>query len=364
MFKKKRGINAIRNLELFILNYSKNTINKEFFIGWGRKPSFFKVQAYAEKNNLTCICLEDGFIRSLGLGKDGYQPLSLVVDETGIYFDALQPSDLETLILKPEIESENLRSEQAISQILKYGITKYNQKFRPLDSSKFSKEKQHILVIDQTFGDQSIPYAGATAEIFSQMLKQACQNHPNAVIWVKTHPDVLAGKAQAHFSSADLCHPQIQTLTENYNPMQLLQYMDEVYVVSSQLGFEALMCGKKVHCFGVPWYAGWGITDDQFAPIEILQGRRGIDRSLEHLFACAYFKYARYVSSVTQQRCELEDILDILIPNIEFQKRLPASIIAYGFSPWKKQFIRDFLNFPKTAVKFKKFFKPLKVSIL
>ena len=360
MFKKKKGINAIRNLELFILNYSKNTINKEFFIGWDRKPSFFKVQAYAEKNNLTCICLEDGFIRSLGLGKDGYQPLSLVVDETGIYFDALQPSDLETLILKPEIESENLRSEQAISQILKYGITKYNQKFRPLDSSKFSKEKQHILVIDQTFGDQSIPYAGATAEIFSQMLKQACQNHPNAVIWVKTHPDVLAGKAQAHFSSADLCHPQIQTLTENYNPMQLLQYMDEVYVVSSQLGFEALMCGKKVHCFGVPWYAGWGITDDQFAPIEILQGRRGIDRSLEHLFACAYFKYARYVSSVTQKRCELEDILDILIPNIEFQKRLPASIIAYGFSPWKKQFIRDFLNFPKTAVKCKKFFKPAK----
>ena len=138
--------------------------------------------------------------------------------------------------------------------------------------------------------------------------------------------------------------------------------MDEVYVVSSQLGFEALLCGKKVHCFGVPWYAGWGLTNDHYASLDILDGRRGINRSLEHLFVCAYLKYSRYVSPVTQKRCELEDILEVLIPNVELQKKLSNSIIAYGFSPWKKQFIRDFLNFPKTAVKFKKFFKPAKTE--
>lgn len=346
-------------INIFHLN---NSIHGELFFGWGRKPSFFKAYSYSKKNNLSCICLEDGFIRSLGLGKDGYNPLSLVVDQTGIYFDAFQTSDLEKLILQDENIEFNTHSKQAMNKVILNKITKYNQKFEGFNSDIFKGNNKNILVIDQTFGDQSIKYAGASPKTFKVMLQQACLDHPDATIWVKTHPDVVAGKAKSHFSQTDLLHPNIRTLTENYNPIQLLQYMDEVYVVSSQLGFEALMCGKKVHCFGVPWYAGWGITDDQFAPIEILQNRRGVNRSLEHLFAYAYLKYACYVSPVTQERCELEDILEILIPNIEFQKRLPALIVAYGFSPWKKQFIRDFLNFPKTAVKFKKFFKPAKTE--
>ena len=87
--------------------------------------------------------MEDGFVRSLGLGKDGYPPLSLVVDETGIYFDALQSSDLENLILKDENVRDNLRAQHAIDQILKYGITKYNQKFQTIDVGKFD-QKAHI----------------------------------------------------------------------------------------------------------------------------------------------------------------------------------------------------------------------------
>lgn len=332
--------------------------------GWGRKKSFFKAQAYAKKNGTKVLCLEDGFIRSLGLGKEGYPPFSLVMDRTGIYFDAFQISDLEKLILEDEILELNIRAKNLINKIILNKITKYNQNFEIFNSNIFTgnNDKKNILVIDQTFGDQSIKYAGASSETFKAMLQQAYFDHPEATIWVKTHPDVVAGKAKAHFSQTDLLHPHIRTLTQNYNPIQLLQYMDEVYVVSSQLGFEALICGKKVHCFGMPWYAGWGITDDQFAPIEILQDRRGLNRSLEHLFACAYLKYARYVSPATQERCELEDILEILIPNIEFQKKLPDSIVAYGFSPWKKKFIRDFLNFPKNTVKFKNFFKPAKTE--
>ena len=134
--------------------------------------------------------------------------------------------------------------------------------------------------------------------------------------------------------------------------------MREVYVVSSQLGFEALLCAKKVHCFGMPWYAGWGLTNDKFAPVELIQGRRGVNRSLEHLFACAYLKYARYVSPVTHKRCELEEIIALLIPNIEVQATLPLKLSAYGFSAWKRKFIGDFLAFPKVELNFKNFFKP------
>src|SRR5690606_2390722 len=232
----------------------KISIDINQVVGWGRKKSFFKAQALAEKKGLKALCLEDGFIRSLGLGKDGYAPLSLVVDETGIYFDALQTSDLEQLIFQPESEELNLRAEHAIQTILRHKITKYNQKFQSIDPAQFNPNTQHILVIDQTYGDQSIKYAGATPETFKTMLAQACSAHPEATIGVKTHPDVLAGKAQSHFQAQDFTSANIQVLTDAYNPIELLGYIDEVYVVSSQLGFEALLCGKTVHCFGVPWY--------------------------------------------------------------------------------------------------------------
>ena len=353
-----KGLKSLSNLDRFLED--EIVFGQEKYVGWGRKKSFFKAQSLAQEKGLKALCLEDGFIRSLGLGKDGYQPFSIVVDENGIYFDALQSSDLENLILKDETYEQNLRAEKAISKILKHGITKYNQKFKALDSLKFSKEKKHILVIDQTFGDQSIACAGASADTFKKMLSQALADHPEEMIWVKTHPDVLAGKAKEHFSTEDLNHPNIHVLMENYNPIELLQYIDEVYVVSSQLGFEALLCQKKVHCFGVPWYVGWGLTDDQYAPLHTLNGRRGINRSLNHLFSSAYFHYARYVNPVTGERCECEDIIDLIIPNIEFQKLLDQSYFAYGFSPWKKKFITDFLSLPKLNLKFHRYLKPKK----
>ncbi|WP_111895782.1 capsular polysaccharide biosynthesis protein [Acinetobacter sp. MB5] len=354
IFPNKK-ISKIANLHVFL----NGRCDHKAVVGWGRKPSYFHAKEYAKKHNLQCISLEDGFIRSLGLGKEGYPPLSLVVDESGIYFDATQVSDLEKVIQQPENQHDIFRAKRAIQQILDHGITKYNQKFVPIPENYFSTG-QHILVADQTFGDQSIQYAGANVDSFKAMLKVALEHHPDATIWVKVHPDVIAGKAKGHFSSTELQHPQIHICSENYNPIELLQYMDDVYVVSSQLGFEALLCGKTVHCFGVPWYAGWGLTQDQYAPIHILKGRRQKQKSLEHLFACAYFHYARYVSPITQQRCDLEEIIDVLIPNIGFQKNLQLNLAAVGFSRWKRKFIASFLDFPKAKLMFKKLLSPNK----
>ena len=63
--------------------------------GWGHKPTADKARRYAAQHNLPYIALEDGFLRSLNLGCKGAQPLSLIVDHTGIYYDAEEPSDLE-----------------------------------------------------------------------------------------------------------------------------------------------------------------------------------------------------------------------------------------------------------------------------
>lgn len=327
------------------------------FVGWGRKASFERAQYLAQKHKAICLCVEDGFIRSLGLGKQGYPPLSLVVDRTGIYFDARQSSDLEQLIVQAECDQAKLRAQHAIEQIVCYQLSKYNQKYTTIDPNVFDEQK-NILVVDQTVGDSSIQCAGASAASFQYMLKQARLEHPQAKIWVKTHPDVLAGKAKGHFCDADFAQVDAFVLSENYNPIELLQLMDEVYVVSSQMGFEALLCKKRVHCFGMPWYAGWGLTQDQHAPLTILKGRRQLSRSLTHLFFCAYIRYARYVSPITGQRCELEEIIHILQPNVAMQKILPSSLVLCGFSRWKKKFLRSFLNFPQTELSFKNWRHP------
>ena len=70
------------------------TLYSLFVVGWGHKPTADKARRYAAQHNLPYIALEDGFLRSLDLGCKGAQPLSLVVDHTGIYYDATEPSDL------------------------------------------------------------------------------------------------------------------------------------------------------------------------------------------------------------------------------------------------------------------------------
>lgn len=339
-----------------------NYLEQDMAFGWGRKSSFFKAKKYALKHNLTCVCLEDGFIRSLGLGKNGYAPLSLVVDQIGIYFDATESSDLENLILMPEMSHLNQRAKKAIEFIIEHKITKYNSKFDQIQQSLLNKNfgVNNILLIDQTLGDQSIQCCGANTETFKHMLNQAHQDHPDAIIWIKTHPDVLSGKSKGHFSTEDFKLPYVRAITDHFNPLALLQYFNDIYVVSSQMGFEALLLGKKVHCFGMPWYAGWGLTNDSYAPTQITESRRIVKRSLSHIFCCAYLKYARYIFPSTGQVCELEGVLQLLIPNTQFQQELPNKLIAYGFSPWKKKFIKDYLAFPNTNLTFQRYIKPKK----
>lgn len=342
--------------------HEESKTNNNYCVGWGRKASFVKAQAKAQLTGATALCLEDGFIRSMGLGKQDYPGFSLVVDQVGIYFDASQASTLEQLIQAEESEVVNLRAQHCIARMLQYGVTKYNQKYTAIPQHYFQNTR-HILVVDQTFADQSISGAGADAACFKQMLHQACRDHPDAQVWLKIHPDVLSGKAKGHFSVEEIQaltaqYAHLKPLTAAFNPIELLNHMHEVYVVSSHMGFEALLCNKKLHCFAAPWYAGWGLTDDRHARLEILKERRKTTPSLAHVFAAAYFYYARYISPTTAQRCQLESLLDELIPNIQLQKQLDTPSVLYGFSRWKKKFLAQYLGFPNFKLRFHRYIKP------
>ncbi|MBR2513241.1 MAG: capsular polysaccharide biosynthesis protein [Halomonas sp.] len=312
-------------------------------IGWGLKPTSKRARHYAKRYALPYIALEDGFLRSLGLAPDGYQPHSMIVDHTGIYYDASRPSDLENWLNSATFEFEELElAHQCIALIKRYRLSKYNHAIdQPIDTNA------QVLVVDQTAGDASIHHGGASAESFEQMLQQALSDHPGAEILVKVHPDVIAGKKQGHLANAKN-HPRCRVISQDINPWALFDQVDTVYVVTSQLGFEALLAGKQVHCFGLPFYAGWGLTQDQ-QPCT----RRRVARSLEEVFAAAYLRYTRYANPYTGKAATLEETIALIADQKRQQERLRGQWLACGFSFWKRRFISQFLG-PAAVVHYQK----------
>src|SRR3546814_14344093 len=88
------------------------------------------------------------------------------------------------------------------------------------------------------------------------MLAAARAEHPEATIYVKTHPEVSSGRKAGYLSHIQNDERTV-VLRDAVNPLSLIAQMDHVYVVTSTMGFEALLAGKPVTCFGLPWYAGW-----------------------------------------------------------------------------------------------------------
>ena len=263
----------------------------------------------AMKQGLPIIFTEDGFLRSIEPvdGKHGLrftQAHSLILDKNGLYIHADAPSVIEgTLASERELSADELeRARRLITRIHAERLSKYNHQPR-LRRTLGTPGRQHVLVVDQVVADKSIAFGWATDDTFREMLDAALRENPEAEIFIKAHPV----KSQGHF--ADVAETdRIHLLTEPMNPIDLIDQMDKVYVCTSQLGFEAAFCGKEVHVFGMPFYAGWGFTiDAQKHP------RRTKRRTVEEAFYFAYIACSIYVSYETQGVCEIEQAIDELI---------------------------------------------------
>lgn len=317
--------------------------------GWGRKKSFWLAHKTAKRRKIPCLTLEDGFLRSVGLGNSD-PPLSVVVDDLGIYYDATIPSRLEKLLEVGGWESSQRieRAKEAIDRIVQERLSKYNH--APLLESPLpGTYPQKILVIDQTYGDASVTHGLADAETFSQMLTAALEENPEADVIVKTHPDVLAGKKRGYLTNIGKSSSRVHLLAEEINPLSLIEKVSRVYTVTSQMGFEALLLGKPVECFGMPFYAGWGLTNDRQTC-----ARRTRRRTLEEVFAAAYMQYARYVDPITGQRCEIEQIITLLADRRRHWLQTRGGTLCSGVSPWKRKFLPGFLSQTKQKVRFVK----------
>lgn len=201
-------------------------------------------------------------------------------------------------------------------------------------------------MIDQTAGDMSVTLGGACAESFMAMLRAARAENPQATIYVKTHPEVSSGRKGGYLTQVQDDERTV-VLRQAINPLSLIEQVDRVYVVTSTMGFEALLAGKPVTVFGMPWYAGWGVTDDrQNCP------RRTRTRSIDELFAAAYFHYSRYLNPVTHERGTIFDVINWLVRQREMSARYPGRIIGVGFRRWKAGNVKPLLSLDPRRVIF------------
>lgn len=321
------------------------------WLGWGAKPSANRAAWYADKNGNQVLRLEDGFLRSYGIDKK-FTPLSLIVDDTGIYYDSTRPSALEN-ILNSRVADFSCLDEAVYAAkdfILKQRLSKYNHApDNPVGSVSGSGKR--VLVIDQTAGDMSVMLGGASEVTFDTMLDAARSENPGATIYVKTHPAVSSGSKAGYLTQVQEDAFTV-VLRQAINPLSLIEKMDRVYVVTSTMGFEALLAGKPVTCFGMPWYAGWGVTDDRQTC-----SRRTRKRSVDELFAAAYFHYTRYLNPVTHQRGTIFDVIGWLIRQREmankyFKLGAPGRMICVGFRKWKAANLKPMLSLEPERVVF------------
>ncbi len=261
--------------------------------GWGHKPTAKKAMQKAKEWALPYWALEEGFIRS----KRPEDPtLSLIVDTIGIYYNANQPSLLEQLI-KQDIQPDLLNyGEHILKLVLRNRISKYNNHV-PFDKKELPEYGEKVLLIDQTYEDMSVVLGMANKDTFINMLFYAIENYPKAKIFIKVHPQTISGRKKGYLYPYVDKNPRlkgkVQLITQNYNPFDLIEGFDVVYTISSQMGFEALLMNKQVVCFGMPFYAGWGLTLDM-----LKCQRRNIKRSLLEIFTASYIIYTRYLGGI------------------------------------------------------------------
>lgn len=286
-----------------------------------------------QESETPLIEVEDGFIRSAGLGADCVPPLSIVVDPVGIYFDPLAPSLLEQLIQSGPFAPEWLDEARRLRElIVSTGISKYGAS-GPRSLVRRSN-RYHILVPGQVEDDRAVLCSEVKSNL--ELLRRVRQSAPEAHIIYKPHPDVEAGHRVGAIPDNE-CLSLADEIVRNQSMPALIDLVEELHVNSSLAGFEALLRSKPVTTHGVPFYAGWGLTKD----LGTVPARRTAKRSLDELVAAALLLYPRYLDPVTGLPCPPDILIrrlaegqatseGVVVQLRRFQGRWKRKFAAFG----------------------------------
>ena len=163
-----------------------------------------------------------------------------------------------------------------------------------------------MLVAGQVEDDMAVWKGLPAVRTNAELLAAARARHADAFILYKPHPDVLAGLRRGHVAE-EVARRHADVVLDDVHPSDAIDAADHVEVITSLIGFEALERGRSVTCHGLPFYAGWGLTEDLVAC-----PRRRRRLSLDELVAGALILYPHYVDPHSYLPCTPEHLLDRL----------------------------------------------------
>ena len=287
---------------------------------WGGRIGPKIVKAIGRVRGLPHWHLEDGFLRSVALGKAGSMPLSIVADDLGLSVDASRETRLERLIVQADAAAEE-KGAAIRDAIVRHRLSKYNHLPHLSPDIPTGNGRRRLLLIDQVVGDVSVGYSMGSAASFEQMLDDAVASGAQCI--VRSHPDVIAGYRKGYMTEAASKRPGVIVFADPVSVDSVLSVADEVWTVASQFGFDALLRNIPVRCYAAPFYSGWGLTEDRMSSSarRIIAGRRTIRRSVDHLAVAGFLHYPLYRDPSTWAEIDVFRAIDLILEGQAGQNR-------------------------------------------
>lgn len=264
--------------------------------------------------------VEDGFLRSVGLGASLQPGASIVVDDLGIYYDPRRESRLQRLLAEADFTRDLVaRARRLREEVVARRLSKYNV---GLDAAALDwpAGRRIVLVPGQVEDDASVRHGSPLVRSNRALLEAARRRNPDAFLLYKPHPDVEAGFRPGIIPEAEAL-TLADRIVAGISIVDLLDRVHHVETMTSLAGFEALIRGLTVATHGRPFYSGWGLSED-LAP----GADRGRRLSIDELVAGAMILYARYLDPVAMKPCSPEQLLDRLTAAREAAPRSALSI--------------------------------------
>ena len=334
-FLRQRRVRRILHLSGFDVRLGRPA--PDDLIGvWGKSPTAHRGEAIAQKYNVPLLRVEDAFLRSLAPGRAGEPPLGLLLDTSGVHFDPATPSDLEKLLATHPLDDTALldAARSGMARMADAGLSKYSG----FDASLPPPEPGYVLVVDQARGDASVTVTQAGRAEFLEMLVFAQEEHPGVPVIIKSHPETAAGYRAGYFGPEDE-NDRIRVVTDNIAPAALFGGAVGVYTYSSQMGFDAIFAGHKPRVFGQPFYAGWGLTQDE-NPVP----RRTRKLTRAQLFAAAMILYPRWYDPYNDRLCDLDRVISTLHAKTRAWHADRAGWVASETRLWKRKTFQNFFG--------------------
>ncbi|HEV7438156.1 MAG TPA: capsular biosynthesis protein [Methylobacterium sp.] len=283
-----------------------------------------QLEARCAEAGLPLARIEDGFLRSVGLGASLQPGASIVVDDQGIYYDPRKESRLSLILANAAFPPALVARAKALREaIVARRLSKYNVGVAD-SAGDWPSGRRIVLVPGQVEDDASVLHGSPNVRSNRDLLRAARVRNPEAFLLFKPHPDVEAG-----FRPGAIPEAEALTLADRIvggiSIVDLLDRVHHVETMTSLAGFEALIRGLTVAVHGRPFYSGWGLTED-LAP----NAARGRRLALDELVAGALILYPRYLDPVAMKPCSPEQLLDRLSAARDAAPRTPLSLSRTG----------------------------------